>query len=822
MKPLMGQAQNQLNLDDLFSSSKAVAGNFSRPNGKTATLDDPGSRKPSFSEVLLKNLEQKRDTPKQKADRPETKTLFTPHNEGSARANVMGKKTEIPSSRGSFSDNTPNQATSSRKEPQDSTHLADQLSRNLQTQAPTSTQATEQSASQSAEKSNRSNNEASGANQVDPALIPLQKQFGKKLTTETIINNNAILSFITGRLDRLELDTLPSLLTDSALIKQVLSSDDVANFLESPTSINELSNLLELDQKLMAGAARDGLNPSEFVKPKDFIQALGIDPNKVASELAILKQTLPNEGIAAYIDRAQALSAFKQQGELAPQVPAAQASVLSQKEMGNVGRALSNSTSNLENSKVGNPEQSMAAAVTGSTLAQITQNSSINLSSNKNVSAQTSASDMVARASFKPTNYAAPSVLLADPNPVTTTRDSSDVSHIDALLADLVGPQSEAEATTTQSQENELLQAFRAGINPMAAGLRGSQQTGAPISAANPKEELTVEDLASDFDHSTDLTKTSVDPFAAMSHELDSSTSTKIEFSGNGVHNRSLEEILIDRNAGQTISTSQLDKKEESSIESLLDVPAELNIENFENKNLDVGLASDVDTFVSEARSNIGLSGSGHGSGEGSESGSFQGNSENQPQNLMGDKSISLRDSKVNFTNKLSTDSATPAKESLAQKILGQAEIMFKNGGGSMRMDVEAPGIGKVDVAINLNNNQLDVRIITASDQARDIISREVAGLRDGLTQQGLSLRGLEVGKASESSSRQFAGQGNQHFGQGAQDQKATYNDMKEYVQSFRNSYAPRNTDRLIPTTPSFGRWNNLAANSGSRLEVRV
>jgi len=190
----------------------------------------------------------------------------------------------------------------------------------------------------------------------------------------------------------------------------------------------------------------------------------------------------------------------------------------------------------------------------------------------------------------------------------------------------------------------------------------------------------------------------------------------------------------------------------------------------------------------------------------------------------MDAKVSSNKDSSVSFSSKLTAPAAGQPRETLAQRILGQAEIMFKSGGGSMRMDVEAPGIGKVDVAINLNNNQLDVRIITASDQARDIITREVAGLRDGLTQQGLNLRGLEVGKAGESSSRNFAGQGGQHFGQGAQDQRASYNDMKEYVQSFRNSYIPRSSDRFDSSSPSLGRWNNVASRStsGSRLEVRV
>ena len=55
VKPLLGQLQNQANLDDLLGSSKSVGGNFGRPgfvNGKKA--DKAGDS--SFTDMLLNTI----------------------------------------------------------------------------------------------------------------------------------------------------------------------------------------------------------------------------------------------------------------------------------------------------------------------------------------------------------------------------------------------------------------------------------------------------------------------------------------------------------------------------------------------------------------------------------------------------------------------------------------------------------------------------------------------------------------------------------------------------------------------------------------------
>ncbi len=778
MKPLLGQAQSQLNLDDLFSSSKAVAGNFSRPSTDATSTANSGSRKPNFSEVLLRNLE---DTKSAKPS-AEVRTI--------------------------------NETRPSKISMQDSkqTNREDDL-QGLERQQ--RARANDLSTRQPYKSPNREaiNNKSSTSNapqKIDPALAPLQKQIGDKRTTDNVINNNAILAFITGRLDRLEPDTLPALLADSQLIKQVLGSGDVAKFMESPQSINDLANLLELDQGLLSKAARDGLNPSDLVKPKEFIKALGIDPGQVASELTILQQKLPLEGVASYIDRARALADLQNKSDLMPSSSDITAKQTGQKQIQQAAPSLEATLPSQTSEEPANHiDRGLASMIASGAVAQFASPVPANSFATDSTTGKPSLSDMTPRQSIN---------TQALTSNAPAARDLQSAKSLDDLNSIIASTNVQKNITTSDSHPAQTISdAFRSGINPMAVSIGPSVNIEGVETLPSDEAAISVQDLQ--------LSVSQTDPYAVSSSEIDQASSTRIEFAGNGMHSRSLEEILLDRNVNLTIQAKQPDQAKPESNEITLSVSDLSDMEQLKMPHLEFAEVTENVNTAAEASFGVPLANLEQNFRDsGSQFDESGRESLSDIATSLDTKASPAKDSSVSFSSKLAAPTANQPRESLAQRILGQAEIMFKNGGGSMRMDVEAPGIGKVDVAINLNNNQLDVRIITGSDQARDIITREVAGLRDGLTQQGLNLRGLEVGKAGESSSRNFAGQGGQHFGQGAQDQRASYNDMKEYVQSFRNSYNPRASDRFNSSPSSVGKWNNVAqrSTSGSRLEVRV
>ena len=823
MKPLMGQAQSQLNLDDLFSSSQVAGGNFDRARSPKVPVErENGTSKPNFSEVLLRTLDNKPKNQSPITERPASTSSGNQRPERAENANVSLASKAATSERSSVTVTQPKTNKQTFDETKPGKLSIDDSS------SPGSGKSTKDLAVDASDKASafaattRRDDNADITPTMNAAntsaLIPLQKQIDGKLTTDAVVNNNAILSFITGRLDKIEPETLPALVSDSILIKNVMGSGDVAKFMESPVAIGELAKMLELDQNLLSRAAKDGLNPSELVTPKDFIRALGIDPGRVTAELTLLQQNLPSEGVALYIDRAKSMTAMKERGELLSNTPELKTSKLDHESAQKFAKnqfEVAKPTAKSNETNI-SPETNIAAAMFAQPSA-----TAIGLQNLSNVQSQQNFSE-----NSKPTT---PKITINDSlfeRPaqfITTTsvipaaeNDSHDVG---VFSADNTYSLNTVSSEQPVIEENPVTLAFRSGLNPMTSGLEPFKRS----------ETSTM--LSKDEPSDIEMLDVTTDPFTETGLKIDPTTSTKIEFGGNGHDSRSLEEILLDRNVETTIARKRTDtliaKPEVKSAQDLEELtPLKLEINDGITFDAVAGeKVPDLAINPTESFSNSSFTQGGF-SGDQNSSEFLDRGAENirDITSSMADKAPSTQRSGLSFVSKLGDNPANPTRDSIAQKILGQAEVMFKNGGGSMRMDVEAPGIGKVDVAINLINNQLDVRIITASEQARDIISREVAGLRDGLTQQGLTIRGLEVGKAGDSSSRHFAGQGNHQFGQGAQDQRANYNDMKEYVQSFRNSYSPRTSERPTTVIPSMARWGNLGSTSGSgaRLEVRV
>lgn len=880
MKPLLGQLQNQANLDDLLGSSKSVGGNFGRPGSAKGNTAGNKAGDSSFTDMLLSTI-QKSNHNKQpmKVSAPESKPTEVAARQPRPAVKQAGSENAEHNARKSNAFSTSDTRSGSRSDIQErssdattskpkatSTNEAATTAASSNGQATTSKASTtknaaeteslrpESVASVSAPKTpaagdasaeskdpaatntavmnpvmmgtginaltDATNQDAAalmamaaqtGAADAKNILAPLKNLMSGKGSPEALINRNVVLAFVTGHLEKLDPESLPSIVADSMLIKQAMSSGDVAQFMQTPMSIGELANLLELDQSLLNKASMAGLDPTKLVTPKDFINALGLDAGRVTSELTMLQQKLPTEGVAPYVQRAKALIA-------------------------KAGNAASDGAKNI-NQAAGMPNGTKIG----------TDNSEIKTGTKVSTEIVGQPRSPVLPGEITTPLEAQTSANVVNPQSVNL-----------AGLAQSAQAQGARQLTNNQALGQQTISgktALASGSKPqasvdpadiLAAGTFGSGiQFGASVSqttdtskqpALNLQDLGTIEqgkdrlELGTNESFSVDLLgeTTSIDPYRELGQAMDITNATKIEFGGDGMNQRSLEELLLARGLNTSIqqnlsSASQIGSMESIKGEKLSeaeDAPIEMPLD------LQASFSPETLTTTVTPMKEMAFANSGFGERESSDenASNFLKEQASDMSAGMSKGTAEIRESGEVFTSKLSDAPKAASKESIANKILGHAQMMFKNGGGSMRVDLEAPGIGKVDVAINLINNQLDVRIITASEQARDMISKEVVGLRDGLTQQGISLRGLEVGKAGESSPRNFAGQGQQQFGQGAQDQRATYNDMRDYAQSFKNSFAPRIERGNATMAPSMSRWTNssIPSTGNGRLEVRV
>jgi hypothetical protein len=816
VKPLLGQLQNQAHLEDLLGSVKSSQGKFDRPAGGHAPALGKPSTGSSFNEMLLTTIA--RDSqPKPQALKSQPNKLpdQTPKiDRPSPKPSLATGETRTAEKPSRLAESATNSANKSTVE-------ASSIRKVQGSASGSSERIAEEARASTVKSTDTANSEAKAA------LAPLRKQFNGKSSSEALLNTNAVLSFVSGRLDKIAPDALASVITDSSLIKQAMSSGDIASFMQTPMTIADLSQLFELDQGILNKAVMNGLDSADLVTAKEFLNALGLDAGRISAELTQLQQRLPVEGLKAYIDRAQALASAQTNasGVLQSGGKPAIDGVIEGSDLKGADLSALDSTARLDDLRA-------------KTLRQDTSGSAIEIPVAGDITATAASASMLQ----SPQN----STLRMDKPTSAAGVNATQRSNLNARTTRPDDIAEDLSALAIRSGQSLIQTSDLASVNLASANVGESLQTsetttantsGRNISGLNTHSDwrdfaaVRQESSAPADTMNLELTQTlaASDPFIDMGRILDPDQATKIEFGGNGTTQRTLEELLIDRNFAASIS-DQVQKPSAPDLGNTL--PLEVRIPMMD------GLQSSQVNQSQISLENVLASSSPQTNAGGSfPDGMFQdqdssSGSESSLQDQVMDigqtisQQTGIKDNlKGEFVNRLSTEGTNSgSKNTFAAKILGHAQMLLKDGGGSMRVNVETPGMGKVDVAINLINNQLDVRIITASEQARDMISREVSGLRDGLGQQGISLRGLEIGKAGESSGRQFAGQGQQQFGQGARDQKASYDDMRQYVQSFKNAYNPgrsATTDRLAPTmnrTATVGAMSNAAG----RLEVRI
>jgi hypothetical protein len=87
---------------------------------------------------------------------------------------------------------------------------------------------------------------------------------------------------------------------------------------------------------------------------------------------------------------------------------------------------------------------------------------------------------------------------------------------------------------------------------------------------------------------------------------------------------------------------------------------------------------------------------------------------------------------------------------------------------GAMRLDLSSPETGNVEIAVRVDGDQqVDVRVMAASGELRDLLARELPQLKNALGEQNLNLRDMDVrswtsGSGQQSPSDGFARQGGQ------------------------------------------------------------
>ena len=104
------------------------------------------------------------------------------------------------------------------------------------------------------------------------------------------------------------------------------------------------------------------------------------------------------------------------------------------------------------------------------------------------------------------------------------------------------------------------------------------------------------------------------------------------------------------------------------------------------------------------------------------------------------------------FTLATAETAKTHAPQQMQKAVLDSASMLVKDGGGSIRIDIGNKELGSVDLAVEVKDNKVDIKIVAASPQAREMLATELPKLRESLQTQNLNLSKVEIGLTGGSS----------------------------------------------------------------------
>jgi hypothetical protein len=104
----------------------------------------------------------------------------------------------------------------------------------------------------------------------------------------------------------------------------------------------------------------------------------------------------------------------------------------------------------------------------------------------------------------------------------------------------------------------------------------------------------------------------------------------------------------------------------------------------------------------------------------------------------------------VSFAGQLaepkSTEMTPADRANLMQQVIDRATVMSKDGGGVARLDLGSPELGRLELAVKMQDDRLDLKIMTSNDRVRDAMLADLTRLRDALVVQNVKLGDVDVG----------------------------------------------------------------------------
>jgi len=109
-----------------------------------------------------------------------------------------------------------------------------------------------------------------------------------------------LLGVLAGKYSAAKIESVPELVFTSPFVSGALGGD-LAKFLSTPQSLEELADSVDLSQDVLDRVKEMGIDPMVSISPRELFSAFGLDTQKITSELINIRDRGPMEGLTSII-----------------------------------------------------------------------------------------------------------------------------------------------------------------------------------------------------------------------------------------------------------------------------------------------------------------------------------------------------------------------------------------------------------------------------------------------------------------------------------------------------------------------------------------
>ncbi len=622
------------------------------------------------------------------------------------------------------------------------------------------------------------------------SLAPIRRVASQN---KAAVDATPIVAFLTGHLENVSSDLVPSLVTENKFIEAAFSATDMQAFLNKPMAVGDLVADLGLPEQILQTAVSQGFDPATVVTAADFFKAIGVDPQRISAELKVLKDNVLVEGVSGYLARAKSFEKDPTRmagipGEKPKDIPAGLPTEAVPTPMG------------VKTKVPDSPEVPVISASTP-------------------VKGQAPQKSTVAHAQFDPTSF------LAIPQ------------QNNLIIPEIMGD----EPLLTLPEIEELAEKF--GVPPEAIMLAGGPKF---LSERNlPKFEEGVTKLTNSqyvpiYQEGVEVkrsgeeamsnnepvsregaVKLSYDPYEAMGALIEKNVELE------PVTTRSTTETLLgSRFDPFAVVVPQIaDKSELLPAKPDLQVNPKAEIPEFEVK----GTLKDAADISSPAKvSDVLLvtqpeAGEQRNSKDSDKEGTREDSAKNREDTPVNGAKVASEfkfgsSSKFEIAAPNQSHNISPAhRQELINRIQDQVSYLTTQGGGVAKIEIKSPELGPITMAIRMENDRVDLRIVASSERAKDTLLNDLTGLGGALTSQSVQLGKVDVGVAGFDQNR--SGSPQQQFA-GFAEQKQGQREAQEFLAQFTNS--PKKAVSILPEPIAQSLKSTPIISAPGRITVRI